>query len=654
MSLFRNKRIIYDKKHKFTKTVYFNFATIIFRIIMSESNKLFDQFPSVSTEEWLRKIESDLKGADFEKSMVWKPVDGISVNPFYRSEDLTGLPHIDNMPGEAPFLRGTGKTDNSWYIRESIIVEDSESANKKALSLLNRGVNSLCFVFPPDYKFTAKSIEKLISGIFLEAIEINFQPQGSALELLESIREAITSRGIKPSMLKGAIEADPLGRLMVNGKLCVPVLEGIEYLDKLIKESSDFPNLRVIRVDGSNFGNAGSSSVQELAMTLSMGNEYMSKLTSAGLAADKVADAISFTFGIGSSYFIEIAKLRAARVLWATIINKYQPQNSDSMKMRIHSVTSEWNKTVYDPYVNMLRTQTEAMSATLGGADSLTILPFDKSFASPGEFSQRIARNQQLLLKEESYFDKIADPAAGSYYIENVTTSIAEKAWSLFIEIEKEGGFLEALRKGTIQSRLNETSQKRRGDIAKGKEKLLGTNIFPNLKETSKISIEDLGVGDNPEGSYEVEPLVLGRAGDQFEKLRSATEMHTKRPVVSLLPIGNLTMRKARAQFATSFFGVAGYEVIDYNGFTTVEEGIQMARNNSADLIVLCSSDEEYETFGQEAILLTRGKEYLVIAGAPACADLLRERGVEYFVNIRSNLLETLQMFNNLLGINKK
>lgn len=618
---------------------------------MSENRRLFDQFPPVSTSEWMEKIKVDLKGADFEKSMVWKPVEGFPVMPFYRSEDLAALKFIDTMPGEYPFLRGTGKTDNSWYIRQDIEVEDFAEANKKAISVLSKGVDSLCFIFKPEVKYQTADMEKLLESIFLEAIELNFAPQGAALELADAFIGVVTARGTKPALIKGAIETDPLGRYMINGRLCIPVEEGLDYVANLVKKAAPFPNLRVLGVNGSVLGDAGASAVQELGITLAMGNEYMAQLCTRNIDPDEAARSMGFTFSIGSGYFMEIAKLRAARMLWATIVKKYSPSSEDSMKMNIHSVTTGWNKTLYDPYVNMLRTQTEAMSATLGGADSITVDPFDKVYSAPGEFSERIARNQQLLLKEESHFDKIVDPSAGSYYIENLTASMAEHAWSLFLKIEEEGGFLEALKSGYIQSVVEETGKRRKTDVARGREKLLGTNIFPSLNEVipSKESIRRNI--PSAEGEPEIKPLVIARAAEEFERLRGTTDRSGRRPKVFNLTIGNLTMRKARAQFSTNFFAVAGYQVIDNTGFASVKDGVSAAVDAGADIIVLCSSDEEYELFGPEALALTGDKALLVIAGAPACSDLLKEKGIKHFISMRSNLLESLQMFNNLLGI---
>lgn len=597
----------------------------------------------------MNKVKADLKGKDFDKKLVWHSFEGIDVQPFYRSEDTSDLPYLDNPPGEYPFLRGIYPGRNSWFVRQDIEVDDPAGANKKALDILNRGITSLGFIFRKDTEFTSSYIDALLDGIYCQSIEINFAPQGNAKELLEIFSGYLKRKGIKSEQVRGAVEADPLGRLLVNGSLCTSVEESFDYLADLVKDSSHLPFFRVIAADGSVFSNSGSGIIQELAFSMAMGNEYLARLTDRGIGIDKAASSIGFKFGIGSNYFMEIARMRAARILWAKIVEAYGPESKEAAKIYIHSVTGEWNKTVYDPYVNMLRTQTEAMSATLGGTNSLTVKPFDSVSKEASEFSERIARNQQLLLMEESHFDKVNDPSAGSYYIENLTSSIAEHAWDLFLETEEKGGFMEAVKEGFVQGRVKQAAEKRRSNIRRRKEKLLGTNIFPNEEE--KISTSP---GDNKEdaaGNYEIEPLIASRAAVEFEELRMAVDRHSKTPEVFLLTIGNPVMRKARAQFAHGFFGCAGYSIADNLGFDSAAEGVKAAEDAGADIVVLCSSDDEYATIAPEVNSILGDSKILVIAGEPSCRDELEKQGIDHFISMRSNLLETLMEYNRELGI---
>ncbi len=323
----------------------------------------------------------------------------------------------------------------------------------------------------------------LLQGIDPDKAELNFLSNGKAIEIVENLTSVLQSDSYSAVGIKGAVETDPIGRLMINGKLCIPVDAGLDYLASLFRKSSALPNLRVLQINASLFGNSGAGIVEELAFAVSMAVEYLAQLTSRDLDAEFVASKIRFSFDTGSNYFMEIAGLRAARLLWAAIAKAFKPGDTDSFKMMIHCVTTQWNKTLYDPYVNMLRTQTEAMSASLGGADSITVLPFDTVFRKPGEFSERIARNQQLLLKEESNFDKVSDPAAGSYLIENLTHMIAEASWKLFLGIEERGGFLEALKEGFIQDKLVKAAAGRKENIAGRREILLEPTCIPILKK---------------------------------------------------------------------------------------------------------------------------------------------------------------------------
>jgi len=597
------------------------------------------------------KVKADLKGRDYDKKLVWRTKEGFSVHPFYREEDIASLPHTDTPPGEFPYLRGIYPGRNEWYKRQDIKVQDPDEANKKALDILNRGIDSLGFIFAEDTDYSPAYMESLLAGIFCESIEINFSTPGNAKELFSAFDAYLQKRGVKPELVKGAIETDPLGRLMVNGNLCVPVSDGLDYLAQLVKSSGHLEHFRVLSIMGSAFGNAGATIVQELAYSMAMGSEYLSQLTARGIDTDTAARSMGFVFGIGSNYFMEIARMRAARILWAKIVDAYSPESRESCKIYVHSVTSNWNKTVYDSYVNMLRTQTEAMSAALGGTNSLTVQPFDSVFREPSEFSERIARNQQLLLMEESHFDKVNDPSAGSYYIEKLTSSLAEHAWDLFVSIEEGGGFLGSLEKGSVQAAIKETAARRKENIRTRREKLLGTNIYPDQDDKTVLSRGDSG--RKRDDDYEVEPLEIFRAAEEFENMRMAVDRLDRTPRVFLLTIGDPVMRKARAQFAHGFFACAGYEIIDNIGFDDPAEAVKAAQKAGADIVVLCSSDEEYAGYVPQVNSLLEGSSILVVAGEPPCMDDLRRQGIDHFISMRSNLLETLMDYNRELGINK-
>jgi methylmalonyl-CoA mutase len=403
-------------------------------------------------------------------------------------------------------------------------------ANRKALSILMKGIDSLGFIISDPESVNERNFDILLKGIEPDAIEMNFLSNGKAKEIIDLIYGWVKKSGTDPLKIRGAFEADPLGRLMLKGTICIPVEQGFDYLASVVKSASALPHFRVVHINASNFSNAGADIVQELAFGISMGSEYMAQLTERGISPYDAASRFRFSFGTGSNYFPEIAKLRAARLLWSVVSTGFHPENAESIKMDIHCVTSEWNKTMYDPYVNLLRTQTEAMSAILGGADSLTVEPFDIVFRHPDEFSERIARNQQLILKEEAYFDKVADPAAGSYYIENLTNLIAENAWKLFLEVEEQGGFLECLRSGWIQKKLSESASGRKQNIASGKEILIGTNRFPDIKEKAPANIDLTKLFRSPllDSDLLIDPIKLFRGSEEFERLRLKADKGVK------------------------------------------------------------------------------------------------------------------------------
>jgi methylmalonyl-CoA mutase len=621
--------------------------------------KLFSDFAPVTTEKWMEKVTADLKGADFEKKLVWKTNEGFKVKPFYRMEDLKELKTTEALPGEFPYLRGTKKDNNEWLVRQEIRVETPEAANAKALDILNKGVDSLSFSINAK-ELSAQFIETLLKDIVADCIELNFTTcQGHVVELANLLADYFAKKGYDPKKLQGSIGFDYMDKMLTRGK---EKGDMVEIAKALIEATKSLPKYRVLNVTALDLNNAGSYIYQELGYALAWGNEYLSKLTEAGLEPAVVAKKIKFNFGISSNYFMEIAKFRAARMLWANIVAAYAPkctgdcknQGADdecrcAAKMRIHAETSTFNLTLFDAHVNLLRTQTEAMSAALAGVDSMTVTPFDKTYEAPDDFSERLARNQQLLLKEESHFDKVIDPAAGSYYIENLTVSIAKQAWELFLAVQEQGGFYAALKAGTVQAAVNESNKARHKSVAQRREVLLGTNQYPNFNEKAdgKQPVEKsccCGGGDSCEKS--VDTLIFDRAASEFEALRLETEASGKRPKAFMLTIGNLAMRQARAQYSCNFLACAGYEVIDNLGFETVEAGVDAAVKAGADIVVICSSDEEYAEYAIPAFKALNGRAMFIVAGNPECAEELKAAGIENFIHVRVNVLDTLREFN--------
>jgi len=617
---------------------------------MANREKLFSEFVAPSRQEWLDKIAVDLKGADFEKKLVWRTNEGFNVQPFYRREDLEGLRTVDSLPGEFPYVRGNKKDNNLWLVRQDIEVEDAKAANAKALDILNKGVDSLGFVVPGEM-VSKETVETLLDGIYVELVELNFKTcQRHCVELAGLLVDYCKARGARLENVRGSIGFDPIDRILSRGKDVSAVMAQAKPLIEALRE---MPQVRCINVDSVSLNNAGAYIYQELGYALAWGNEWMQQLTDAGVDAGEAARRIKFNMGVSENYFMEIAKFRAARLLWAQIVKRYEPGCDCACQMHVCAVTSEYNQTLFDSYVNLLRSQTEAMSAALANVDSMVVTPFDKPYERPDDFSERLARNQQLLLKEEAHFDKIVDVAGGSYYVETLTDAIAKEAWKLFLAVEQEGGFLALALEGRIQEAVNASNAKRHADAGKRKEFILGTNQFPNFNERSegKRPVDSGCSQCQGEGEGSIARLNPERLASEFERLRLATEAAEKQPVAFMLTIGNLAMRQARAQFSCNFLAAAGYRVIDNLGFGSVEEGVDAALAAGADIVVICSSDDEYAEYAVPAFEYLNHRAMFVVAGAPACSEELKAAGIENFIHVRVNQLETLRAYNKMLGI---
>jgi methylmalonyl-CoA mutase len=612
---------------------------------------LFDEFPPVSTQEWEEKILEDLKGADYDKKLVWSTLEGIKIRPYYRAEDLENLSHVKSLPGEYPYVRGTGLKTNRWDVRQDIDEEDPARANSLALVSLEKGADAIGLnvhqVESPE------SLTLLLNGIKLDEIAVHFIHSRNYTILFKEIIKLFEKSGFDKTLVKGSLNFDPLGYFLLYGKFYNSADENYrEAAGLIMKGIENLQHFDVISVNGQHYHNTGAHAVQELAFVLSQGNEYLAQITEQGIPVDDIAQRMQFTIAVGSSYFLEIAKIRALKMLWAKIVEQYSPKSETSMEINIHAVTSGWNKSIYDPYVNMLRSTTEIMAATIAGVNSMTVAPFDSAYKKPDEFSTRIARNQQIVLKHESYFDKVADPAAGSYYIEKITDSIAEAAWKLFIQIEEMGGFVKAVESGFVKSEIEKTCQKRDMEIAMRRQIFVGVNQYPNQQERMLDKIQPT---TKPGDLGNLRPY---RGMQAFEALRMSVENHERKgfeiPKVFLFTWGNLAMRKARATFATNFFGCAGYKIEEAQTPATLEDATLQAINSRTNIIVLCSSDEEYSDMTSviSTIREKSPKTQIVVAGNPTeIMEQLNQAGVQHYIHLRTNTLESLQRFNDLLGI---
>lgn len=615
-----------------------------------DDEKLFSEFPPVSTEEWEAIIHKDLKGVDYEKRLVWRTEEGFSVRPYYRAEDLKNLNYLDTMPDHFPYTRGTKVHDNQWEIVQEVEETDPANAHAIALDAISRGAT--CIAFNASNILDATALAVILKDIPLDKVGVQFNHSGDYVSLLKIFIQYLEAKRYDKKTIQASLNFDPLIYRLKHNRFYHSEKEDLLQAVQLLNLAKEMPGVKVINVNGITLHNAGSTIVQELGYTLCLANEYINFCVENGVKVDDVASRMQLTLSVGSNYFMEIAKLRAARLLWSTMVAQYKPVCECAFKIHINTIASTWNKTLYDPYVNMLRSTTEGMSAVIGGSDSISLQPFDVAYKKSDDFSRRIARNVQVILKEEAFMDRVADPAAGSYYVENLTNSIAEYAWKLFQSVEAAGGALHAINADTIQADIEKSCQKRDMDIATRRYILLGTNQYPNTKEVMADKIQRT-VKDDDEG------LKTYRGAVAFEEVRLATECYAQknhRPKVFLFKIGNLAMRQARAGFITNFFGCAGYEIVEPAGFNTVEDGMKAIAEVHPDIIAICSSDEEYATLGVEATRLIKDacpknpKTPVIIAGNPTeCVDALKSAGADDFIHVKTNILESLKYYNQLL-----
>ena len=660
---------------------------------------LFYEFPPTPTEKWQQAIAKDLKGADYKVKLRWDTDEGFSTLPFFRRENL------ENINRHAPIPCGS-HSDNSWQICEPLFDRDVRSANKAALDALDRGATAL--QIPLTVRPTKgisggdlngvplqnqDSFSELLQGMAIEKTPLHFDAGMASPALLAMLSNEADKQNLDPKNIQATFLYDPFSSTLLNGYMPKKDYESIkDDINQIAAFATDnLPAVRPMGIDARIYRNTGGTIVQELGYALAAASEYLAILTDADFDINEISRLLHFNFSIGSKYFLEIAKFRAARLLWKNLIEAYGG-DATSTPCYIHGETSRWNKTLYDPYTNMLRTSTEGMSGAIAGCNSITVLPFDEHYRQPDNFSTRIARNSQLILSNEAHLDKVVDPAAGSYYIENLTEEIGHKAWELFQEIEQEGGLMKTIENGTIQSAIRDSQETRIRTIATRGRIFVGTNQYPNPEDKmlddmdSRYQTVSLAESDNNYdldiknlpgdlagafsdganigdvisyllnyGEQCIRTVTPYRGPEAFEELRLATEKSEYIPKVLTLPLGNRRMRKARSGFASNFFGCAGYDIEDPIGYENVEKAMEAVKKLEPDIAVICSSDNEYSdlvpAFGKAFEKLDR-RPLLVLAGNPKeKAEEYEKAGIDEFIYAGSNVLEKLRRFQQKLGI---
>ena len=594
---------------------------------MNEKNKsLFSEFNPVTKQEWMEKVGIDLKGADFDKKLVWKNLSKIKIQPFYNAED------------KQDYIKNTGENSQSLINYRSIDLASIERGNELALNAIEEGINGLLFTV--DKRI---SVADLLKGIDLNKIAVSFILRTKAIEFISEFFELVKGQNIATDNLKGFIDLEIISDYLTQGNIEENQLNA---LAELIKLAVDYPNFKMLAISGSEYLDSGANQVQEVAYTLSSLVFLIEKFKNRGIPEQEVFDNLNFKLAIGSEYFVEIGKFRAFNSLLTEVAGKY---GITDYTHTIMAKTSIWSKSVTDPHTNLLRATTEAMSAILGNVDAVLIDAYDKEFSDASDFSSRIAGNISTILKEESYLGKVANPVDGSYYIEEVSAKIAAKALELFKAIEENGGFYKSFEKELIQQQIAEIRQEKIKLISQRRLPMVGVNKYPNLMETINSSILSAGEENNSK------VLTPRRASLEIEAIRKTTEEFVektnRRPIVELTSFGNLTMRKARAAFAYDFIGVSGFTVLQEQSYSSAQEAAEQSAKSDSSVVVICSSDQDYEESAVAFVKAFRSlnsEKVLLLAGNPTnIISELTDAGLDGFVNIKSDVIITISSIQN-------
>ena len=616
--------------------------------------------------QWRKTVESELKGVPFEKKLVTRTPEGTALQPLYTRLDLAGLPDLASVPGGAPFLRGTTASSafgRTWEFCQDIPAATATEFNRTLLGALMEGQNSVSL--PANLiRAGAAEVAQALDKVAIDCVPVHLDTGAVARPLATYYLTAVEGRKVALAKLTGSVSADPLGEWVKNGKLAAPLADQLTALAEWTSwAQGNAPALRTVGVSTVAWSDAGATATQELAFALAAGVEYLRELARRDVAVATTAARMRFTFAVGAQFFSEVAKFRAFRLVWARALAAFGAGDA-AKDVVVHARTGTWNKTLHDVHVNMLRVTTEACSAVLGGVDSLHISPYNEVCGSSDEIAQRIARNVHTLLAEEFHFTDTSDPAGGSWYVEKLTDDFARRAWKLFQEIEALGGYAAALRAGMPQKLVNATAAEKDDAICKRRMGLIGTNLFPNLREKPPVvKTNDTGAAAAVAGAAGCEEIAVvkaRRAAEGFEELRRAADGFAQRtgarPKVFVAKIGPVNQHKARADFTAGFFAVGGFEIAGKTAFETAEAAAQAAVASGAPIVVLCSTDETYPelvpAFGT-ALKAAKPDVAFVLAGMPteaATVATFRAAGVDEFIHVRANVREVLAKFLKKIG----
>ncbi|MEU6767351.1 methylmalonyl-CoA mutase small subunit [Streptomyces sp. NPDC046853] len=585
-------------------------------VLPDDGLSLAAEFPDATHEQWqrlvegvLRKSGKDVSGPAAEEALSTALEDGLSTRPLYTARETA--PDA-GYPGFAPFVRGgtaAGSAAAGWDVRQRHATTDPAATNETVLADLENGVTSLWLGVGPG-ALPVSGIARALDGVYLDLAPVALDAGGEAGPAARELFRLYEERGVPKDAARGTLGADPLGHEARTGERLDPAV-AIELAGVCDRE---YPNLRALTVDALPYHEAGGSAAQELGASLATAVAYLRELTGAGLTVDAACAQLEFRYAATADQFLTIAKLRAARRLWARVAEVSGAPEAGAQRQ--HAVTSPVMMSRRDPWVNMLRTTVACLGAGVGGADSVTVLPFDHSLGLPDAFARRIARNTSTILLEESHLARVIDPAGGSWYVERLTDELAHAGWEFFQEIERAGGQAAALRSGLIGERLAATWAKRSEKLAKRREPITGVSEFPNLTERP---VERVASPAEATGGL---PRV--RRDEAYETLRSRSDAHLAstgaRPKVFLAALGSAAAHSARASFASNLFQAGGIEAVHDPVTVDAATAADAFRASGATVACLCSSDALYEEQAAEVAeaLKAAGARRVFLAGRPA------------------------------------
>ena len=591
----------------------------------TKNSLLFAEFDPVTKQEWVDKANIDLKGANFNKKLVWKNLSKIDVQPFYNNED------------QQEFLNNTGENSKNLINYRLIKVKSGKKGNKLALKAVEEGINGLLFDLPKKHI----PLNKLLKNIDLNIIAVSFKLRKNEVEVAKGYISYVRKQGVLSENLRGYFDLEIIQKYVTKGKNDPKKFKKVE---KLIELTKDYPNFKAISISGGIYLDSGANQVQEVAYTLNSLVCFIQIFLKKGIDIQTIFDNLQFELATGSEYFIEIGKFRAFNSLIYMLAKEYGIKD---FSYTLTAKTSIWNKSVTDANTNMLRATTETMSAILGNVDGIMVDPYDSEFNKASDFSSRIAGNIATILMEESNFGKVINPVDGSYYIEEVSVKLAQKALELFKSVEEYGGYYLAFENGIIQQQIAEISLIKIKLIGHRKLAMVGVNKYPNLIETIDAKILS---NKFSKPNYKKTVLTPKRAAFEIEALRKVTENLVKktgqRPVLELTSFGDLNMRKARAAFAYDFMGVSGFKMLSEKSHCCAETAAKSSAKSESDVVVICSSDKDYKESALDfvkAFRVINKDKVLILAGNPIeLADELTEAGLDSFIHVRSDIISII------------